>query len=132
VVLGKHIDKMSLDREKRIMTLPVLIGETAARYLTVAFLLAPHLIIGYLVVRRYFSPAPALALLALPALIRELPSFFSPKPAARPEGFPEGEGGWPLYFAPKAFLYTRTFGARFLLGLVAEAALRRLLPDFWR
>ena len=33
VILGKHIDKVSMDRQKRIMTLPVLIGEAAARYL---------------------------------------------------------------------------------------------------
>ena len=77
-------------------------------------------------------PLLAIVLLALPALIRELPAFFSPKPETRPEGFAEGEGGWPLYFAPKAFVYTRSFGTWFLLGLVAEVALRLLVPDFWR
>ncbi len=132
VLLGKHIDKLSMDRQKRIRTLPVLIGERAARSLLIAFLLFPYLIVGYLVGSRYFTPALALVLLALPALIRELPSFFLPKPETRPAGFPEGEGGWPLYFAPKSFVYTRTFGSWFLVGLVAEVALRLLLPHFWR
>ena len=31
--LGKHIDKSAQDRNKRIGTLPVMIGEKAARYL---------------------------------------------------------------------------------------------------
>jgi 1,4-dihydroxy-2-naphthoate octaprenyltransferase len=132
VILGKHIDKAGMDIEKGIRTLPVLIGEAAARYLVIGFLLAPYALITFLIVTRYFTPALAVVLLALPALIRELPAFFSPKPGMRPKGFPEGEGGWPLYFAPKAFLYTRSFGTWFLLGLVAEVALRLLLPDFWR
>ena len=132
VILGKHIDKLSMDREKHIRTLPVLIGEAAARYLAVACLIAPYLIIAWLVIARYFTPALAVVLLALPALVRGLPAFFEPKPGSRPEGFPEGEGGWPLYFAPKAFVYTRAFGTWFLAGLVAEVALRLLLPGFWR
>lgn len=132
VILGKHIDKLSMDREKRIWTLPVLIGEAAARYIAVAALLAPYLVIAFLVVTRYFTPALAVVLLALPALVRELPAFFRPKPGTRPEGFPDGEGGWPLYFAPKAFVYTRTFGTWFLAGLVAEVILRIVLPGFWR
>ncbi len=132
VILGKHIDKMRMDREKRIVTLPVLIGEGASRYTAVVLLLAPYLIIAYGIVTRYFSPALAVVLLALPVLRREIPAFFSPKPATRPSDFPEGEGGWPLYFAPKAFLYARSFGAWFLLGLVAEVVIRRLLPAFWR
>jgi len=132
VILGKHIDKAGMDRGKGIRTLPVLVGEAAVRYLAVTFLLAPYAIIAALVLTRFFTPALAVVLLALPALIRELPAFFSPKPDTRPEGFPDGEGGWPLYFAPRAFLYTRSFGTWFLLGLVAETALRLLLPAFWR
>jgi 1,4-dihydroxy-2-naphthoate octaprenyltransferase len=132
VILGKHIDKAAMDREKRIRTLPVLIGEAAARYLVVVFLVAPYVLIAFLVVTRYFTPALLVVLLAVPALIRQLPAFFSPKPAERPQDFPEGEGGWPLFFAPKAFLYTRTFGTCFLFGLVVEAALRILVPGFWR
>ena len=114
------------------MTLPVLIGEAAARYLAVAALLAPYLIIAWLVITRYFSPVLAIVLLALPALARELPAFFKPKPETRPENFPEGEGSWPLFFAPKAFVYTRYFGTWFMAGLIAKVVLRLFLPEFWR
>jgi len=132
VIFGKHIDKVSMDREKHIRTLPVLIGEAASRWTIVSFFIVSYLITAYLVISRYFTPSFALVLLALPALVRELPSFFSPKPDKRPKDFPEGEGGWPLYFAPKAFIYTRAFGTWFLVALAAEVALRLLLPDFWR
>ena len=132
VLLGKHIDKAGMDREKGIRTLPVLIGEAAARYISVVFLLAPYPLIALLVVTRYFTPALAVVLIALPALFRALPAFFSPKPETRPKDFPDGEGGWPLYFAPIAFVSTRSFGTWFLLGLVAEVALRLLAPEFWR
>jgi 1,4-dihydroxy-2-naphthoate polyprenyltransferase len=132
VILGKHIDKVSMDREKGIRTLPVLVGEAAARGTILAFYFASYLIIAYLVAVKYFTPAFALVLLALPALIRELPSFLRRKPPTRPGGFPEGEGGWPLYFAPKAFVYTRAFGTWFLASLAAEVALRLAVPGFWR
>jgi hypothetical protein len=64
--------------------------------------------------------------------VRTLPRFFKPRPAERPADFPEGQGGWPLYFAPLAFVYTRSFGTWFLLGIAGEAALRILVPGFWR
>jgi len=132
VIFGKHIDKVALDRQKRIRTLPVLIGEAASRWTIVAFFIASYLITAWLVITRYLTPAFALVLLSIPALVRELPSFSRPKPAERPKDFPEGEGGWPLYFAPKAFVYTRTFGTWFLAALAAEVALRLIFPGFWR
>ncbi len=132
VIFGKHIDKAALDREKGIRTLPVLIGEGASRGIVVGLMLLPYLIVGALIGARYFTPAPALVLLALPALVRTLPTFFRLRPVVRPEWFPDGQGGWPLYFAPLAFVYTRSFGTWFLLGIAAEAALRILFPGFWR
>jgi 1,4-dihydroxy-2-naphthoate polyprenyltransferase len=132
VLFGKHIDKIALDRQKGIRTLPVLIGEKAARYAVVAMLVAPFLLVGVLVAMKYFTPAMVLVLLALPALFKTFPAFLKPKPETRPVDFPDGQGGWPLYFAPTAFVYTRSFGAWFLVGLVAEALLRIFIPTFWR
>ena len=132
VIFGKHIDKTEVDRAKGIRTLPVVIGEAAARVVVIGFLCAPFLIVAVLIAMRWFSPAPAVVVLALPSLVKALPAFLKPRPKERPEGFPEGQGGWPLYFAPLAFVYTRAFGAWFLLGIAGEAALRLLLPGFWR
>ncbi len=132
VILGKHIDKISLDAKKGIRTLPVLIGEKSARMVVLAFLVAPLALIAVLIGTRYFTPAMALGFLSIPSLVPTFSAFLQPKPLTRPEGFPDGNGGWPLYFAPTAFVYTRSFGMWFLLGLAVETALRILVPGFWR
>jgi 1,4-dihydroxy-2-naphthoate polyprenyltransferase len=132
VIFGKHIDKMDLDRKKRITTLPVLIGEKAARFSLIAMMALAFVVTMALIGLRYFSPVMVVVLAALPALLKTLPALLQPRPVERPEGFPEGNGGWPLYFAPIAFIATRAFGGWYLLGLCADAALRHFLPGFWR
>ena len=132
VIFGKHIDKIQLDREKRIFTLPVLLGEKTTRYLVIAMMLLPFFLATYLIVTKYFTPLILIILLALPRLGQVLPAFLKPRPAERPTNFPEGQGGWPLYFAPLSFWYNRTFGTYFVLGLVADVLIRFFLPAFWR
>ncbi len=132
VIFGKHIDKRELDRGKRITTLPVLIGEKASRFSIIGMMALAYVVTLALIALRYFTPAMAVVLVSLPALVKTLPALTRPRPDARPEGFPEGGGGWPLYFAPIAFVGTRAFGGWYLLGLCAEAALRYFLPGFWR
>jgi 1,4-dihydroxy-2-naphthoate polyprenyltransferase len=132
VIFGKHIDKIDLDKEKTIRTLPVLIGEKASRIAVISFLVIPFILVAFLMATRFFAPAMALVLLSAPSLLKTLPPLLRPKPPSRPAGFPEGQGGWPLYFAPIAFRHVRVFGACFLLGLIAEALLRNFLPSFWR
>ncbi len=73
----------------------------------------------------------AIVVLAVPTFLQTYPALLSPKPETRPEGFPDGQGGWPLYFAPLAFRNNRAFGIWFMLGLVADVALRFFLPAFW-
>ncbi|MFH1186342.1 MAG: prenyltransferase [Chloroflexota bacterium] len=134
VIFGKHIDKLMVDKEKRIFTVPVLIGERLARYAVLAMMILPYVVTFYLIATRFFTPVVAIILLALPALRRTAPAFLRPKPATRPADFPDGQGGWPLYFAPLAFINNRAFGARFLLGVILDAALRLspLTVSFWR
>ncbi len=134
VIFGKHIDKFKIDQEKKIHTLPVLIGEKAARYSVLAMMILPYLFTGYLIAIKFFTPVMAIVLLALPTFLQVYPALLKPKPETRPESFPDGQGGWPLYFAPLAFGNNRAFGIWFLLGLILDVTLR-LLPfttNFWR
>ncbi|MBK8781985.1 MAG: prenyltransferase [Anaerolineales bacterium] len=134
VIFGKHIDKISVDTAKKIHTLPVVIGEKAARYAVIAMMVLPYFFTGYLIVTKFFTPIMLIVLFAIPALRESLPPLSKPKPDTRPEGFPDGQGGWPLYFAPIAFRNNRSFGSLFMLGLLLDVALR-LLPftqNFWR
>ncbi|HEX2997833.1 MAG TPA: hypothetical protein VHP14_23625, partial [Anaerolineales bacterium] len=128
------IDKFKIDRQKRIFTLPVVIGEKAARYSILAMMILPYLFTFYLIATRFFTPVMLIVLFALPTLRKVYPSLLKPKPETRPEGFPDGQGGWPLYFAPMAFWNNRSFGSLFMLGLFIDVVLR-LLPftqNFWR
>ena len=134
VIFGKHIDKFKIDKEKKIHTLPVLIGEKAARYTVLTMMILPYLFTGYLIAIKFFTPVMLVVLLALPTFFQVYPALLKPKPETRPENFPDGQGGWPLYFAPLAFGNNRAFGVWFLLGLILDVTLR-LLPfttNFWR
>jgi 1,4-dihydroxy-2-naphthoate octaprenyltransferase len=132
VIFGKHIDKLLVDKAKKIFTLPVIIGEKVARYTVLGMMILPYFIVVALIVARYFTPVLLLVFLAVPTLLKLYPQFLQPRPETRPEGFPEGEGGWPLYFAPQAFLNNRAFGMWFMLGLILDLILRLVLPTFWR
>jgi 1,4-dihydroxy-2-naphthoate polyprenyltransferase len=134
VIFGKHIDKLKLDREKRIFTVPVLVGEEVARYTVLTMIVLPYFITAYLIASRFFTPAMLIVVFAIPTFLKTYPTLLKPKPESRPEGFPDGQGGWPLYFAPLAFVNNRAFGMWFLLGLILDVVLR-LLPattQFWR
>ncbi len=124
VLLGKHIDKLAMDREKRIYTLPVVIGEKAARYLMLGMMILSYLLVGGMVVAGVFTPVMLAVVLGLPTLRKLYPMMLKPKPETCPPDFPQGQGGWPLYFAPIAFVNNRAFGTWFLLGLLVDTALR--------
>jgi 1,4-dihydroxy-2-naphthoate octaprenyltransferase len=137
VIFGKHIDKLSVDRVKHIFTVPALIGERMARFVVLAMMILPYVVTFYLIAMHFFSPVMAIVLLALPAFRRTAPAFLRPKPATRPADFPDGQGGWPLYFAPLAFINNRSFGMRFLLGVFVDTLLRvipttaTLISRYW-
>jgi len=132
VIFGKHIDKYLIDKEKKIHTLPVVIGEKAARYSVLAMMILPYFFTAYLIAIKFFTPIMAIVLFAIPTLRTIYPAILKPKPAGRPADFPDGQGGWPLYFAPMAFWNNRKFGSLFMLGLLVDVILRLVLPTFWR
>ena len=127
VIFGKHIDKLDADKAKHIHTLPSLLGEKVSRMTVLGMIVLAFVLIVYLVVTGYFTPVILITVFALPRLRHILPAFLQPKPAARPENFPDGQGGWPLYFAPMAFWFTRTFGSYFFLGLLADTILIKFI-----
>ncbi len=131
VIFGKHIDKYLVDKVKKIFTLPVVIGEKASRYAILGMMILPYIIVIYLIVIRYFTPVLLLVALAIPTLLKLYPQFLKPKPEQRPADFPDGQGGWPLYFAPQAFVNNRAFGMWFMLGLILDVILRTVFPGFW-
>lgn len=131
VIFGKHIDKIKIDVEKRIFTLPVVLGEKISRFMVISMMILPYLITFWLILSRYFTPIMAIILFAIPTGSKTIPIFLKPKPEIRPKGFPDGQGGWPLYFATIAFGNNRTFGGMFMVGLLIDVIIRLSFPSFW-
>jgi 1,4-dihydroxy-2-naphthoate octaprenyltransferase len=124
VLFGKHTDKLEADSAKGIRTMPVLLGETNARYATIAMLTAQYLLVLWLVLRGDFSWLLLAVLLALPYYWRGVRAFSQPRPKAPPAEYPPNI--WPLWYAAFAFSHTRRFGGLFLLGLTLDVAAHRL------
>ena len=121
VLFGKHTDKLEADRSKGVRTLPVIIGEQAARYCVVAMMGAQYLLSIMLVLAGSFGWPLLLVLLNLPELPRLLTVFRQPKPADPPAHYPDGV--WPLWFSAYAFRHTRRFTSLFLVGVILDTLL---------
>ena len=119
VLLGKHLDKLEWDRPLRIGTLPVLLGERAARDLTLGLMVAFYVLVAGLVVAGALPIPALLALLALPRLREAWPYLRRPRPERPPPDFPV----WPLWYAAVAFVHTRRAGALLVAGLLLGALL---------
>lgn len=126
-LFGKHIDKYAADKELGVRTLPVLIGERAARYVALLVMVLQYVVVGYLMLTRYFSPALLVVLLALPTLNLCFKMFRHPRPDSKPDFYPDD--AWPLWFVATSFLHSRNFGSYYLLGLIIDTVVH--LAGWW-
>lgn len=120
VIFGKHIDKSDKDRDKKVFTLPVLLGEKVSRYATISIWLIQYLLTGFFIYKGILGLPFIIMLLAIPAYIRTSKTFLEPKPQ---QPLPGVETTWPLYFASFAFVYNRKFSMLFLTGLLIQVAI---------
>ncbi len=124
VLFGKHTDKIEFDRKKGIRTLPVILGESLSRKLTVALLLAQYPVIASLVYSGFFHPVMLVAFGSMISLKRVFQVFSHPRPDSPPKDFPENV--WPLWFVGVAFWFTRRYSGFFLLGLILDVVLSKV------
>jgi 1,4-dihydroxy-2-naphthoate octaprenyltransferase len=126
--LGKHTDKLKEDRGKGIRTLPVLLGETAARYLAMGVIVASYLLVAYLIfVPRFLTPIMLLVLVAVKPAQVALQRLSRPRPEGPPPGYPI----WPRWFSTVCFVHNRVFSNYFVLGLIIDTVIRTAFPAFW-
>ena len=116
VLFGKHIDKLELDAAKGVRTLPVLLGEPAARRRVQVMLTVQYLGCIALVLSGREHWLLLIVVLNLPAFGRLLKSYQSGKPEQLPAGYPENI--WPLWFSAFAFDHTRRFTSLFIAALL--------------
>jgi 1,4-dihydroxy-2-naphthoate octaprenyltransferase len=124
VLMGKHIDKLPWDQKLGIGTLPVLMGEERARWLTRMMMASFYVLVVALVVVKALPVFALVALLGLPRLRQVWGYFTRPRPEKPPEDYPV----WPLWFASAAFVHTRRAGALLIAGMAAGALVPISLP----
>jgi len=118
VIFGKHIDKIHLDKDKKIYTLPVILGDPLSRKCVIGMMVLMYISVLYLILIRFFTPVLLLVFGAIPACVVSYSVFKLPKPAEAPKDYPRGI--WPLYYVAVAFNHNRSFGTLFLLGLILD------------
>ena len=117
VLFGKHIDKLEADSAKGIRTLPVILGESQARWVAQALIFSYFAVVGLLVLTGTLGVWTLATFGALPRAVQVARTIGQPKPAAPPPGYPL----WPLWYVAWAFVLTRLAGVLLALGLVANA-----------
>ncbi|HPD62594.1 MAG TPA: prenyltransferase [Anaerolineaceae bacterium] len=126
--LGKHIDKAPEDKKKMVGTLPVVIGEKAARITNIILLALIYLFILYLVfISRYFSPILLIVFFAGQRMLYAIGVHTKPRPAEPPQDWPY----WPTWFAGFTFYHNRLFSNLLLIAILIDTLLRLFLPGFW-
>lgn len=126
--IGKHIDKMEDDKKKKVGTLPVRVGEKAARLVNIAVLVLIYLTIAYLIfIPRYFTPALLIVLVAGKRLLYAVGVHAKPRPVEPPKEWP----AWPIWFSGFTFYHNRLFSNLLLFGILVDVILRLYVSDFW-
>ncbi len=129
ITVGKHTDKLREDEAKGITTLPVLIKQTAARYLNISMVLLAYLIVLYLIfIPHFLTPVLLIAFFASRDAVKAIQRLAKPRPSEPPAGYPI----WPRWFSTVSFVHNRNFGNLFILGVVLDTLIRIFLPAFWR
>lgn len=115
ILTGKHIDQMGFDSGRGIRTLPVLIGERAARALNLAAIVAIYGIVAILIGVGRLTPFAAVIILAVPRAAHAVKIMSQPRPAAPPDGYI----GWPLWYHRACLAHSRVLGWAYIGGLAA-------------
>jgi len=117
ILMGKHIDQMDFDSGRNIQTLPVLIGESAARSLNIAAVCAMYAVVAIVIVFGRLTPFAAVVVVAAPRAVLAVKRMGRPRPAVPPEGYV----GWPLWYHRVCLEHNRMFGWTYIAGLAAGA-----------
>lgn len=117
ILTGKHIDQMAFDAGKGNRTLPVLLGEGAARAVNGASIVLLYAVTAVLIAFGQLTPFAAIVALALPRARVAVSVMSRPRPAAPPPGY----AGWPLWYHRVCLEHNRRFGWLYILGLAAGA-----------
>ncbi len=115
VLIGKHLDKLPVDRTRGLRTLPARLGEDRAKKLAAAIAaLAPP---SAALAAYYYTghPLSLLPLLALPTGLLVARALLAPRPTGKPPGWDV----WPLWHAAIGYIAMDSTGRTLIAGLLA-------------
>ncbi len=131
VNVGKHTDKRSDDVERGMRTLPVVIGETASRYLTMTMIVLAYVIVVFMIFGLpFFTPVMLLTLLAIKSAVPAMRRLSRPRPVEKPADYPAAV--WPRWYSTVCFVHDKAFSNWFVIALLADTLIRIFFPGFWR
>lgn len=117
ILVGKHIDQLEFDARQGNRTLPVLLGERAARRLDIAIVMLMYGVALALVALGRLSIFTLALAVAVPRAWRALAVLSRPRPVEPPAGYV----GWPLWDHRVCLEHGRLFGWLYITGLAAGA-----------
>ena len=117
ILNGKHIDQIDFDFGRHIHTLPVLIGESAARAVNIIALIAIYAVVAILIVAGRLTLFAAVIVIALPQAVHAIQIMSRERPVVPPAGYV----GWPLWYHRACLEHNRVFGWSYIGGLAAAA-----------
>jgi 1,4-dihydroxy-2-naphthoate octaprenyltransferase len=127
--LGKHTDKLKEDKVKKVRTLPVIVGEPAARFITMACIVLSYVVTLYLIfVTHFFTPLMLLVFVAYKPALMAIQRMSKARPSEPPAGYPI----WPRWFSTVCFVHNRVFSNYFVLALIGDTLIRTFFPGFWK
>lgn len=115
VLFGKHLDKYDKDKEKGILTLPVLLGWKNAILFAKINSALFYIIIIILVLFKTISPFTLITFFSINRFKFFISILDTPKPNEKPEDFPDI---WPLWYVAWAFWFNKLAGGLFIIGLI--------------
>lgn len=123
ILIGKHIDQIDFDSPKGIRTLPVLLGERAARALNIVTVVLIYAVAAALIGFGHLTPFAVIIVISLPRGVRAIRVMSRPRPLAPPPDYV----GWPLWYHRVCLEHNRLFGWVYILGLAVGA----VWPAVW-
>ncbi|HEX3335428.1 MAG TPA: prenyltransferase [Jatrophihabitans sp.] len=117
ILVGKHIDQRGFDSMHHQRTLPVVLGERAARLINRVSVAGMYLATAVAVAVGALTPFALVIVLAAPRALRALRVMSRPAPAEPPAGYV----GWPLWYHRVCLVHNRAFGWLFIAGLALGA-----------
>ena len=138
VVLGKHLDKRTMDEQRDVHTLPVILGDKWGRNAMIIAIILFYLGILFLCFVKILPWTSLFVLISLPQAIQVIKILRLPMPQGPSEAFklakpfipeslldvfnPEGKEHfplWPLWFVVWGVWWVRYAGGWFVIGLIA-------------